>query len=122
MAETKHDDGGPAYPFFYPGDTAGVDGTAMQYDGMSLRDYYAGLNVPERMVDDIISLDDSHLAKLVGADPDEMTFLLRADKNDPVYQTNAVLRLRWVAQAIAITRGIIADAMIAEKRRREAGR
>ena len=119
MAETKHDDGGPVHPH----DVGRGPGGFPECEwGMSLRDYYAGFDVPERMVDDIMSLDDSHLAKLVGADPDEMTFLLRADKNGPVYQTNVVLRLRWVAQAIAMMRGIIADAMIAEKRRREAGR
>jgi len=108
----KHDDGNNAFPASYDSWQGG-------FAGMSLRDYYVGLDVPDQMVSDILSLDDEHLAKLVGADPEEMTFILRADKDDPVYQTNVVLRLQWVAQAIAMTRGIIADAMIAEKRRRQ---
>ncbi len=112
----KHDDGGPVYPM-----PAKRDSWQSSQCGMSLRDFYAGLNVPDQMVKDILDLDDKHLAKLVGADPEDMAFILRAKTQDPVYQTNVVLRLQWVAKAIAMTRGIIADAMIAEKRSREAG-
>ena len=121
MIDTKHDCGGQAYPIEI--DQLDSQGRAIYRrlgGGMTLREYYVGLNVPDQMVNDILSLDDKHLAKLVGANPEDMTFVLRADKNDPAYQTNVVLRLQWVAQAIAMTRGIIADAMIAEKRRIEA--
>ncbi len=107
---SNQDDGGPAFPH-----VPSIQASKREHGGMSLRDWFAGQEPPAKMLADLIDLDDTHLAHLVGADPEEMVFILKAPKENPLYQQNVVLRLRWLAKAVAMMRYILADAMIAER-------
>ena len=101
-------DGGPAFPSpcRYRGES-----------GMSLRDWFAGREPPKYMMEDIRSLDDDCLAAFVGADAGVMGLANGRKPCHPVRRANRILRLKWEATAIAIVRGILADAMLAERQK-----
>ena len=103
-------DGGPAFPNAY---------THKANSGMSLRDWFAGREPPKHMIKYIDDLDDDRLASFVGADASLMAPATRLKPDHPARQENHILRLKWEAAAIAIVRGILADAMLAERQKGE---
>lgn len=115
------DDGGPAFPLLV------MD---KFYKGMSLRDWLAGeMQEDDRLVKCIRAMDDQALFVFaLYPDSEREEWLTETVDEEgrsirwPVEQVDRiVLRLRLEAKAIARVRYMQADAMIAEKQRREAG-
>ena len=115
----EFDDGGDAFPT--PVDAAGQPG----YSGMTLRDWFAGeCQEDDRLVKCIRAMDDRSLEVFaLYPDAEREEHLAEIDFENyaelPSEVQKVTRRLEIEARAIARVRYMQADAMIAEKRRRE---
>ena len=107
--ETKKiDDGGPAFPGGEDKDISTMFGVqSIQRDrGMSLRDWFAGM----QNIEDFNFNYDSAV-ELAGEPSPTGSYILPSDN----HEEDIVSYYRWYAKVIAAWRGIMADAMLAER-------
>lgn len=123
-----HDDGGPAFPGVHYRDDEGQEFAS--HGGMSLRDWFAGqVQDDDRLVKCIRAMDDKALeffARFPFAERDEWV----TEVGDECYTEwsaipseveKIVRRLELEAYAIARVRYMQADAMLAERAKRQGG-